>query len=305
MARLWGYIKAWFSKKSEDVKDPEIEIEQAITEARDRDRELRNQAARVVAHRMRTAAELEDAGEEAAKSRELAKQALLKADAATTAGNADEAARWTQAAQTIAMKIQASDSNVATLTAQLTSAEAQAEQAKQAVNQNAMRLQEMTAKRIELLGKLESARMQENVNKAMEQLTATVGDEAPTLAEVEDKIQARVAQASAKAELQSSTPEGAMVELEHAVNLAEADSTLDALRAELGLQKPTVGTPEVSPTPPSGALGSGSSGSGPATEDAPATSSAAAAQPDPAAPQAPSQRPGGGGPTGGTGATGG
>ena len=155
----------------------------------------------MVAHRMRTAAELEDAGEEAAKARELAKQALIKADAATTAGNADEAARWTQAAQTIAMKIQASDSNVATLRAQLTSAETQAEQAKQAVNQNAMRLQEMTAKRIELLGKLESARMQENVNKAMEQLTATVGDEAPTLAEVEDKIQARVAQASANAEL--------------------------------------------------------------------------------------------------------
>lgn len=270
MGRLWGYIKAWFSKKTEDAKDPEIEIEQAINEARDRDRDLRNQAAKVVAHRMRTAAELEDAGEDAAKARELAKAALIKADAATSAGNADEAARWTQAAQTIAMKIQASDSNVATLRAQLTSAESQAEQAKQAVNQNAMRLQEMTAKRIELLGKLESARMQENVNKAMEQLTATVGDEAPTLAEVEDKIQARVAAASAQAELTSATPEGAMVELEHAVNLSEADSTLDELRAELGLTKPSVGTPEVTPTPPSGELGSGSPPAPPAAEPAPA-----------------------------------
>ena len=52
------------------------------TRRRTRDRELRNQAAKVVAHRTRTAAELEDAGEEAAKARELAKQALLKADAA-------------------------------------------------------------------------------------------------------------------------------------------------------------------------------------------------------------------------------
>ena len=196
MRKLWNYIKAWFGKKTEDAKDPEIEIEQAINEAQSRDRELRNQAAKVVAHRTRTAAELEDAGEEAAKARELAKQALLKADGAARAGNADESARWTQAAQTMAMKIQAADSNVATLTAQLQSAESQAEQAKQAVNQNAMRLQEMTAKRIELLGKLESARMQESVNKAMDQLTATVGDDAPTLKEVEDKIQQRAAMAS-------------------------------------------------------------------------------------------------------------
>jgi phage shock protein A len=257
MRKLWNYIKAWFGKKTEDAKDPEIEIEQAIDEAQARDRELRNQAAKVVAHRTRTAAELEDAGEDAAKARELAKQALLKADAAATSGNADEAARWTQAAQTMAMKIQAADSNVATLKAQLQSAEGQAEQAKQAVNQNAMRLQEMTAKRIELLGKLESARMQESVNKAMDQLTATVGDDAPTLKEVEDKIQQRAAMASAKAELRDATPEGAMVELEHEVNLAEADRTLDELRTELGLgAAPTVGTPEVAKEAPAGQIAS-------------------------------------------------
>jgi phage shock protein A len=255
LTRLLGYIRAWFGKKTEDMKDPEIEIEQAINEAQRRDRELRNQAAQVVAHRTRTAAELEDAAEEAARARELAKQALLKADGAQKSGNASEAARWTQAAQTMAMKVQATDSNVATLRTQLQSAESQAEQAKQAVNQNAMRLQEMAAKRMELMGKLESARMQENVNRAMDQLTARVGDEAPTLAEVEDKIQQRVAQASAHAELRDATPEGAMIELEHSVNLAEADRTLDALRAELGIDAPTVGTPEVSrETPSSGAL---------------------------------------------------
>ena len=120
-----------------------------------------------------------------------------------------------------------------------------------------MRLQEMTAKRIELLGKLESARMQESVNKAMDQLTATVGDDAPTLKEVEDKIQQRAAMASAKAELRDATPEGAMVELEHEVNLAEADRTLDELRAEMGLgAAPTVGTPEVAQTPPAGEIAS-------------------------------------------------
>jgi phage shock protein A len=254
LGRLLGYLKAWFGSKSEALKDPEIEIEQAIAEAHDRDRGLREQAAKVIAHRTRTASELEDAAEDSARARELAKQALLKVDAAGRAGDAGEVARWTQAAQSLAMQVQATDANVATLRTQLQSAEVQADQAKQAVNQNALRLQEMTAKRIELLGKLESAKMQENVNRAMDQLTARIGDDAPTLAEVEDKIQQRQAQASAHAELREATPEGAMVELEHAVNLAEADRTLDELRAELGLGAPTVGTPEVSATPSSGAL---------------------------------------------------
>ena len=112
-----------------------------------------------------------------------------------------------------------------------------------------MRLQEMTAKRIELLGKLESARMQESVNKAMDQLTATVGDDAPTLKEVEDKIQQRAAMASAKAELRDATPEGAMVELEHEVNLAEADSHAGraAGRARASARPRPSARPEVAP----------------------------------------------------------
>ena len=56
--------------------------------------------------------------------------------------------------------------------------------------------------------------MQESVNKAMDQMTATVGEDAPSLKEVENKIQARMAQASAKAELTEATsPEAAIAEL--------------------------------------------------------------------------------------------
>ena len=46
-----------------------------------KDQELRNQAAQVIAHRTNVAAELEDASGDMAESRELAKQALLRADA--------------------------------------------------------------------------------------------------------------------------------------------------------------------------------------------------------------------------------
>lgn len=249
MRKFWNYIKTWFGVKSEQIKDPEIEIEQAIGEARERDRELRNQAAKVIAHRTKLADDLEDASAESAEAKALAKQALVKADEATKAGNAAEAARWNQAAQAIAMKLQAANSTTEMLTQQLTVAEDQAVKAQKAVNQNAMSLQEMSAKRMEMLGKLQAAKMQESVNSAMDQLNATVGDDAPSLKEIEDKIERRSAEASAKAELSAGTPEGAMAELKESVNLAEADATLDSLRSELGLG-PAPALP--ASTPPSG-----------------------------------------------------
>jgi phage shock protein A len=224
--------------------DPEIEIEQAVQEAQKNDQELRNQAAKVIAHRSQVENELDDAARELGEAKEMAKQALLKADAAGKAGNADEASRWTDAAWTLAMRMQAAQGNVDMLKTQFETATQQAEQAKQAVNNNAMQLQEISAKRMQMLGQLESAKMQETVNKAMDSLNASIGDNAPSLEQVEDKIEACLAEGTAHAELKAATAEGAMADLKQAVNLTKADDALDSLRAELGL-----GSPEALPTP--------------------------------------------------------
>jgi phage shock protein A len=255
LKRWWNYIKTWFGAKSEEVMDPEIQLQQAVDEFRERDQELRGQAAKVLAHRTQVAEELEDATKDSAEAKELAKQALLKADAAAKAGDAAEAERWNQAAQTIAVKLQASESNVATLTEQLTIAEQQAANAREAVSANAAELSELSAKQTELTGKIKSAEMQESLNRTMEQLNASVGDEAPSLKEIEDKIESRAAQAAAEADIAASTPEGAMAELEKSVDLSEADSTLDSLRSELGLA-PAVTTGGSEPTTPPGSSGS-------------------------------------------------
>ncbi len=236
MFKKWlNYIKAWFTKKSNEVMDPEIEIEQAIQDARKRDQQLRNQAAQVIAHRTQVAGELEETAGDVAEAKELAKQALLKADAATKAGNAADAGKWNAAATSVAMKLQAAQNNEEMLRKQLALADEQAEKAKQAVQTNATNVQQLAAKRMELLGQLEAAKMQEKVNDAMSSMSATVGQDSPSLEEVENKIQARMAQASAKAELDASSGEGAMAELRRSTMELEASSTLDSLRAELGL----------------------------------------------------------------------
>lgn len=233
--RLWGYIKTLFRVKAEAAMDPEIEIEQAIQEAKKRDQELRNQAAKVVAHRTQLESKIENAAEDAGEARELAKQALLKAQESTAAGDAAAADKWTKAATGLAMKLQAAENNLNSLKGQFESAQAQADDAKKAVQQNAMRLQELAAKRMELVGSLQQAKMQESVNKAVEAISATMDDEAVSLDKVEEKIEARKAQAMAKAELREATPEGAELELREAVSMAQADAKLDELRKELGI----------------------------------------------------------------------
>ena len=235
LKRLWGYIKALFRSKTEAMMDPEIEIEQAITEARQRDQALRNQAAKVVAHRTQLESQIERAAGDAGEARELAKQALLKAQAATTAGDAAGTDKWNRSAQGIAMRLQAAENNLNSLKGQFETAATQAENAKRAVQQNAMRLQELAAKRMELLGSLQQAKMQESVNQAMESLSATFDDEAVSLDRVEDKIESRRAEAMAHAELREATPEGAEMELRETISVAQADAKLDELKKELGI----------------------------------------------------------------------
>ncbi len=233
--RLWGYIKAFFRRTVEGAMDPEVEIEQAIQEARKQDQVLRNQAAKVIAHRTQLEAKIEQAADTVGEAREMAKKALLRAEEAKTAGDVDGLNKWTQAAQSLALKLQAGENNLTGLKDQYEVSVTQAEDAKRAVQQNAMRLQELAAKRMELVGQLQQAKMQEAVNSAVESISASMEVEAPSLDKVQDKIQARLSEAKARAELREATPEGSEAELREAISLAQADTKLEELKAELGL----------------------------------------------------------------------
>ncbi len=243
--RIWAYLKALFTTTAENAMDPKIEIEAAINEAKKKDQDLRNQAAKVVAHRTQLESQLERAADDAGEAREMAKQALLKAEEAKAAGDAAGVEKWTQAAQSIAMKMQAAENNLTSLTEQYGVAQSQAEKAKDAVQANAMKLQELSAKRMQLLGQLEQAKMQEAVNDAVQTMSASMSDTGPSLDQVERKIEQRKAEAMARAELHEATPEGAEAELRQAINVVQADAKLEELKAELGITT----TPTAAPTP--------------------------------------------------------
>lgn len=235
LRRIWGYLKQLFRTTAEAAMDPEIEIEQAITDARKRDQELRNQAAKVIAHRTQLEQKIEQAASQVGEGRETAKQALIRADEAKKAGDEDGLRRWNQAAQSLALKLQAAESNLEGLKSQYQVAIDQADDAKAAVQSNAMRLQELAAKRMQLVGQLEQAKMQEAVNSAVESISTSMEMESPSLSKVEDKINQRLAEAKAQTELREATPEGAEAELKESISLAQADARLEDLRKELGL----------------------------------------------------------------------
>ena len=236
LKRIWGYLKAMFRGAAEKAMNPEIEIEQAIQESREQDQNLRNQAAKVIAHRAQIERKIEKTADTVGEAREMAKKALLRAEDARNEGNTEGVEKWTRAAQSLALKLQAAENNLNGLKDQYEIAVGQSDAAKSAVEQNAMRLQELAARRMELLGRLQQAKMQEAVNSAVESMGSALDFEAPSLDRVEEKIEERVAKAQANVELRESTPAGAEAELREAISLAGADSKLEELRAELGLE---------------------------------------------------------------------
>ena len=199
--RWWAYVTAKLGMSLEERADPKVQLEQAIAEAQDQQRRLKEQAANVIAHQKQTELRLNRSMGELEKVNGNARQAVLMADEATKTGDATKATQYTATAESFANRLIAIEREVEDLkTMHLQSTEA-ANQAKAAVQQNSSALQQKLAERQKLLSQLDQAKMQEQMNSAMSSLSEAVGQDVPTLNEVRDKIEARYAKAKGMAEL--------------------------------------------------------------------------------------------------------
>jgi phage shock protein A len=251
LRRFWKYLGAKLSSSFNERADPKVQLEQAILEAQDQHRRLKEQAANVIANQKQTEMRLDRAMEELEKVNANARQAVLMADEASKSGDAAKVAEYTSAAESFANRLIAVEGEVNGLKElALQSAEA-SDQAKAAVQQNATQLQKKLAERNKLLSQLDQAKMQEQVNRAMASLSETVGQDVPTFDEVRDKIEARYAKARGTAELAESSVESRMLEVEQAAANTEAQARLAQIRAQLGL------TPAEAPAEPADEQASG------------------------------------------------
>ena len=238
MRRWWRYWAAKLGVRLDERADPKVQLEQAIKEARQQHRRLVEQATNVIANQKQTQLRLDRAIEDYGKANASARQALLLADQEARAGNADKATTFTQAAEGFASQIVSLEGQVDQLRGQLLDATRSSEQAKAAVTQNSAVLQKKLGEREQLLTQLDQARMQEQLNRAMSQLTEAVGEDVPTFEEVRTKIERRLARAQAASELGGTTVDTKMLEVQHAQLSAAAQARLGALRSELGLRSP-------------------------------------------------------------------
>jgi phage shock protein A len=250
LKKWWKYMGAKLSSVFDEKADPKVQLEQAITEAQEQHRRLKEQAANVIANQKQTEMQLNAALEELERLNRNAQQAVLMADEAARKGDADTAAGYTNTAEAFANQLIAKEKEVENLkTMSLQSAQA-ADQAKAAVQQNGRVLQQKLAEKQRLLSQLDQAKMREQMNTAMASLTETVGDDVPTLAEVRAKIEQRYAKAEGMAELQDMGVESKMLEVEQASMNVEAQARLSEIRSRLGISESGAEAAPVASTEP-------------------------------------------------------
>jgi phage shock protein A len=233
--KWWKYLSAKFNRNFDQRADPAIQLEQALTEAQDQQRRLKEQAANVIATQKQAEIRLNGKLTELEKLNANARQALIMAADAAKAGDTAKATQFNGAAETIANQLIQTEKDVDGLKSMVLDATKASDQAKAAVSQNSRILQQKLAEKNKLLSQLEQAKMQEQMNSAMSQLNETVGDDVPTLNEVREKIEARYAKARASQELEAGSVQSSVLEVEQATANVEAQSRLSQLRAELGL----------------------------------------------------------------------
>jgi phage shock protein A len=165
-------------------------------------------------------------------------QAVLMASEAEQSGNSKRTIELTQTAEAFANQLIAKEQEVDTLKTMVLSSTQATEQAKAAVTQNAQQLQAKVAERQKLLSQLDQAKMAEQMNRAMESMSAEVGQDVPTLDEVRAKIETRLARAQGTTELERESVQGRMLEVEQAAAASQASARLSEIRSKLGIEAP-------------------------------------------------------------------
>ena len=235
LRRMGRYFSAAGNSKFNELADPKIQLEQAIMESQEQHRRLKEQAANVIANQKQAEMRLNRAMEDLEKLNASARQAVQMADDAAKRGDTAKAAEYTRAAEAFANRLIARENETESLKSMALQAAQAADQARHAVQQNSTALQQRLSERQRLMGQLDQAKMQETVNQAMASLSETVNDDVPSLDEVRDKIEARYARAVGANELQSSTVESRMLEIEQATMDSEAQQRLAQIRSQLGI----------------------------------------------------------------------
>lgn len=232
--KIWGYIKTLLGMKADSMMKETVQLRQLKDHAAAQHRDLYQKVQNVVAQKEDFALQLERAGREAAEALEYATVAVQKKQAAITSGNEQDVALWTQTAQQAAYALQNAEQAVEQQKQILAGAEGSAQIAQQNLRDNEMRQAQLDTQIKVLTGKLKHAEMQEATTATLQSISSTaIVDSAPTLREIEDKINTRMAHATAGATLENNSLQGAQRQVQSAMLESAGNDRLAALEASL------------------------------------------------------------------------
>ncbi|ASW54097.1 PspA/IM30 family protein [Plantactinospora sp. KBS50] len=248
----WRYLMALFGAKIDEYADPKVQIQQAIEDAQRQHQALVQQAAAVIGNQRQLEMRLSRNIAEVERLQGMARQALALADRARTGGNEPEAQKYEQSAQTLATQLVSAEQQTEDLKTLHDQALNAAAQARKAVENNSMILQQKLAERTKLLSQLEQAKMQESVARSLESMSSLAAPgNTPSLDEVRDKIESRYATAMGRAELAGNSVEGRMLEIQKSSLDLAGESRLEQIRASMAggqltgeAAKPAIGQTE-------------------------------------------------------------
>jgi len=234
MRRTWKYLVALLGRRLEDAADPEIQIEQAIEESKQQHARLVQQAAAVIGNERQLALRLSRMIDQVAGLRSSAREALVLADQARASDDAGGAVKYEQTAQSFAVALVSTESEMRDLKQLHDRAIEGAAGAREAVETNALELRRQLTERTRLLSQLEQTKLQERMNAALMTMNslAPTSDQ-PTMEHVRDKIEQRYSNALGMAEMSSTAIEVQRLTMHKASLDAEAERQLASLRLSL------------------------------------------------------------------------
>ncbi|AEF40145.1 PspA/IM30 family protein [Hoyosella subflava] len=232
--KWWNYMKAKMNASIDENADPKIQIQQAIEEAQRQHQALSQQAAAVIGNQRQLEMRLNRQIAEVEKLQASTRQALQMSEKAIGQGDAAKAQEYENAAEAFAAQLVTAEANIEDLKALHDQSMEAAKQAKRAVEQNAMMLQQKIAERTKLLSQLEQAKMQEQVSNSLRSMTELAAPtNTPSLDAVRDKIERRYANALGSSELAKNSVQGRMMEVQQATVQMAGHSRLEQIRASM------------------------------------------------------------------------
>lgn len=220
--RIFRLIKGWLLIGVEKAEDPEVILAEAQDAMRRELEKAKENAVQAIAARNQLRGVLQE---------QLNKSAGLEAQARTALRAGEE-----DLARQLLIEKSTYDKNIEGLQTQLQQAEQASEAVKGSIKQMEARVRQRAAQRLALVAGWKQAKIQEQIERALNGIQLDGHDQAFTRAE--ERIRELQAKADARQELAQGGLQQKMAKLEDVVATEQANDALAAMKAQMGMTAP-------------------------------------------------------------------